>query len=208
MSRDCALRWAPVELRLDRVGGLVDQFDSTLELGFERLEGLTDAEWLWEPALAAASVRPRGAGVSPAPYGPGDWQLDGAPPELAAMVRTISWEVGHLTSGIAGRWEWTFGSRSRKPDDLVDFSPVAAMGLWQLRQWCDAWRAGLLTLTDEQLDVVGYGNYPYGLDPELPFFGIIWWVNREVIHHLSAAMTLRDLYAAIGEGKPGKTIAR
>jgi DinB superfamily len=146
-----------MELRLDRLGGLVDQFDSTLEYGFERLVGLTDAEWLWEPVPGAASVRIRGAGVSPARYGPGEWQLDGARPGEASIVRTIAWEISHLTSGLAGRWEWTFGSRSRESDDLVDFSPLADTGLGQLREWCDAWRAGLLTLTDAQLDTIGYG---------------------------------------------------
>ena len=185
-----------MELRLDRVGGLVDQFDAALEFGLERLEGLTDAEWLWEPAPGAASLRPRGAARSPLPFGPGDWQLDAGPPDGVSQVRTIAWEICHLTSGLAGRWEWTFGARSQEPDGLVDFSPSATAGLSQLGQWCDAWKAGLLTLTDAQLDQVGFGAYPQGLDPELPFYGIVWWVNRETIHHLAAAMTLRDLYAA------------
>ena len=37
--------------------------------------------------------------------------------------------------------------------------------------------------------------YPYGLDPEIPFIGIIRWTNRELIHHLAEVALLRDLYA-------------
>ena len=42
----------------------------------------------------------------------------------------------------------------------------------------------------------GYGAYPYGLDPQLPFIGVVRWTNRELIHHLAEVALLRDLYAA------------
>jgi hypothetical protein len=51
------------------------------------------------------------------------------------------------------------------------------------------------TLTDEQLDTVGFGQYPAGLDPTLPIIAIVWWVNREFIHHTAEIALLRDLYA-------------
>jgi hypothetical protein len=35
-----------------------------------------------------------------------------------------------------------------------------------------------------------------GLDPQIPFIGIIRWTNRELIHHLAEVALLRDLYAA------------
>ena len=44
-------------------------------------------------------------------------------PELTP-VTTIAWRLGHLHSGFAGRWEWTFGERRRQPDLLVDFTNV------------------------------------------------------------------------------------
>jgi hypothetical protein len=55
-------------------------------------------------------------------------------------------------------------------------------------------------LTDEQLDVPGYGQYPYGLDPGLPFIAIVWWVNREFIHYAAEAALLRDLWQARSGG--------
>jgi|GEM_PF-4096963 len=58
------------------------------------------------------------------------------------------------------------------------------------------WAASLEALTADQLDVPGYGAYPLGLDPQIPFIGIIRWTNRELIHHLAEVALLRDLYAA------------
>jgi hypothetical protein len=110
-------------------------------------------------------------------------------------VTTIAWRLGHLTSGLAGRWEYTFGERAADPATLVDFSTGAADAIAKLEAWIAKWRSGILTLTDEQLDQPGFGQYPWGLDPGLPFIGILWWVNRELIHHLAEAALLRDLYA-------------
>jgi hypothetical protein len=115
------------------------------------------------------------------------------PPPLT----TIAWRLGHLTSGLAGRWEYTFGERSADPNSLVDFSEDAAHALADLSEWVQRWREGLLTLTDKQLEKPGFGQYPWGLDPHIPFLGIIWWENRELIHHLAEAALLRDLYLAI-----------
>jgi len=50
-------------------------------------------------------------------------------------------------------------------------------------------------LTDEQLDMIGYGQFPYGLDPQLPFIAIVWWTNQELIHHGGEIGVLRDLWA-------------
>jgi hypothetical protein len=193
-----------VDIALDRLGVLLDQWDSAQDLSRPRLEGLADDEYLWEPVPGAWSVRPRGEAVSTDPFGPGDWQLDF---QLAAPqpppVTTIAWRLGHLTTGIAGRWEWTFGSRRRPPEDLVDFTPRAADALTNWQSWLARWRAGLSTLTPEQLDQVGFGQYPWGLDRSIPFVGIVWWTNQEVIHHVAEIALLRDLWRAGVGREPG-----
>lgn len=188
-----------MEISLDRLGALVDQFDQSREIAQDRLAGLTDDEYLWEPVPGMWSVRRRADAVTPNPLGAGDWVLDNTMPEPAPEpppVTTIAWRIGHLTSGFAGRWEYTFGDRSADPDAIVDFAGTADDGLAALWRACDAWRAGLVSLTAEQLGVPGYGQYPYGLDPHLPLLGIVWWVNRELIHHLAEVALLRDLYRA------------
>lgn len=94
------------------------------------LEDLGDDECLWEPVRGCWSVRRRGESVGAQAYGPGEWQPDfELNPPKPPLVTTIAWRLGHLTSGIAGRWEWTFGSRRRPPEDLVDVTPHAGKAL-------------------------------------------------------------------------------
>jgi hypothetical protein len=39
--------------------------------------------------------------------------------------------------------------------------------------------------------VVGRSDYPLGLDPRLPLRHILWWQNREMIHHAANTCQLR-----------------
>jgi hypothetical protein len=189
-----------VEIRTDRLGVLIDQLVDSKELSAGRLDGLTAAEFLWEPVDSMWSVRPRAEAVTPDAFGAGEWVLDhdrSIDPFAAAPLTTIAWRVGHLTSGFAGRWEWSFGERRMEPKLLIDFTPNPDVAMDALWKWVDRWAESLETLTDAQLDVPGFGTYPYGLDPEIPFIGIIRWTNRELIHHLAEVALLRDLYAAM-----------
>jgi hypothetical protein len=186
-----------MDLRTDRVGLLVEQLASSVQFSRERLDGLTDEEYLWEPVPGAWSIRRRGAAVSPAPFGPGEWLTDfGRPEPDPPPVTTIAWRLGHLASMFAGRWEWTFGSRSIDPADVVEFTPSASEALDQLWFLTDRWAKDVDGLTDEQLDTVGFGQYPWGLDPGLPIIGVVWWLNREFIHHAAEVALLRDLWRA------------
>jgi len=89
--------------------------------------------------------------------------------------------------------DWTFGSRSLPR--RREFPSAAAGGLAAMDDAYRRWRDGLGTLTDDQLDVVGLSQLPYGLDPDLPFGDILWWNNRELIHHGAEIAMLRDLWA-------------
>lgn len=97
-----------------------------------------------------------------------------------------------------GRWEWTFGERRRRPD-AFEFTPSSAAALHRLWGHAERWREGVAGLTDEQMEMVGFGQFPAGLDPQLPFVGIVWWMNREFIHHTAEIGLLRDLWAARGD---------
>jgi hypothetical protein len=191
--------------RTDRLGVLLDQFNFAREIAQARLDGLaspaslpkgaplaprtgdgplTDEEYLWEPAPGAWSIRRRGD-PDPTP------------------VTTIAWRLGHLHSDFAGRWEWTFGERRRPPDQLVDFSPSAAMALERFWAMMDRWRASLAAMTDEQLDTVGFGQCPWTDDAEVPFITVIWEANIELIHHMAEIALLRDLYRTRSTGSTG-----
>jgi hypothetical protein len=188
-----------VEIRTDRVGVLVDQLVDSKDLSADRLAGLTADEYSWEPHGGMWSVRKREDARTPNAYGPGEWVIDhdtSIDPFAAGPLTTIAWRIGHLTSGFAGRWEWTFGERRIEPKQIVAFSPDPGIALECLWSWVDRWAASVETMTDDQLDIPGFGTYPYGLDPEIPFIGIIRWTNRELIHHLAEVALMRDFYAA------------
>jgi hypothetical protein len=204
--------------RSDRLGPLLEQFDRARELARARLEGLAspaslpagtapgarrdggrlgDEEYLWEPAPGAWSVRRRGQASTPRTFGPGDWLLDeDAGDPDPPPVTTIAWRFGHLHSGFAGRWEWTFGERRTDPRLLVDFTPSATLALERFWPLLDRWRASVAAMTTEQLETPGFGQYPYGSDPEEPFITIVWWTNLELIHHMAEIALLRDLWRA------------
>ena len=52
----------------------------------------------------------------------------------------------------------------------------------------------LAAVTGEQLDTVGYSQYPWSDAAELPFISVIWAGNLEFIHHMAEIALLRDLY--------------
>ena len=113
-------------------------------------------------------------------------------------VTTIAWRLGHLHFCFAGEWEWTFGARRRDPKELVDFTPSAALALERFWSVIDRWRESVATVSDEQLDVVGFSRYPYGSAPDDPYVDVLAGDNLEFIHHMAEIALLRDLWRARG----------
>lgn len=113
-----------------------------------------------------------------------------------APVPTIAWRLGHLHSGIAGGWEWTFGERRRDPKLLVGFTPSAELAVARFWQDADRWRDSVATVTEEQLDTVGFSQYPYASDADNAYVEVLWAGNLEFIHHISEIALLRDLWRA------------
>ncbi|WP_392667964.1 DinB family protein [Streptomyces sp. LN785] len=121
---------------------------------------------------------------------------NGAPEPDHVPVTTIAWRLGHLHSCFAGQWEWTFGERRQEPKLLVDFTPSADLGLKRFWALIDRWRDSVAAVTDEQLDTVGFSQYPYGSDPDDPFITVLAGANLEFIHHMAEISLLRDLWRA------------
>jgi hypothetical protein len=111
-------------------------------------------------------------------------------------VTTIAWRLGHLHSNFAGEWEWTFGERRREPKELVDFSPVADVAVERLWAMIDRWRESVGSVTEEQLDTVGFSQYPYGSDPDDAYISVLAGASLELIHHMAEIALLRDLWRA------------
>lgn len=175
---------------------LLAQYDTSYEYLLDRLQGLTDAEYQWEPVVGCWSVRRRGEAVTPHPIGSGEWVLDYERAELhPAPVTTLAWRLCHIVYGQRMRCDYTFGTRSLQRDSLT-LPGSAEEALSWLAESHTAWRAGLAGLDEADLDVVGLSSFPGGLDPQLPFGAILWWTNRELIHHGAEIGLLRDLWAA------------
>ena len=80
---------------------LRDQLDFHYrELFWPRLEGLTDEEYLWEPAPGSWSIRPRTEATTSHAAGAGDLVMDYAWPEPdPAPMTTIAWRIAHVVVG-------------------------------------------------------------------------------------------------------------
>jgi DinB superfamily len=182
---------------LDRppnVASLAAQLDTTMEFFWERLEGLTDEEYFWEPAPGAWSLRARGRETTKRAFGKGDLVFEYESPEpQPAPLRTIAWLFWHMAEMCLVRADYTIGGRSLTLDD-VECAPTAAEGIAQMRAAVQRWRAVFDEVPADEFAVVGRSAYPWGLDPQLPLADILWWMNRELIHHTAEVALLRDLY--------------
>ncbi len=94
-----------------RLAPFLAQWDYIVETLDERLTGLTDEEYLWQPSSSVWTVRP-GPDGKPLP----DTEV-WAPTGDAAPPRTIAWSIGHLGASVAERADWldrlTFEDRRR-----------------------------------------------------------------------------------------------
>ena len=159
-----------------------------------RLEGLTDAEYLWEPASPAWSVRPGPDGVP---------RLEQEVPEPEVPpVTTIAWRMVHVGRDVFGRRARAlFGPTDAPPDaDMFDprhwpEAPITADGgLAMLEEGYRSWQAGIAALDDESLQQpigpkgVGYADFPMA--------ALVTHLSREAMAHGGEICLLRDLYRA------------
>lgn len=159
-----------------------------------RFDGLTDDEYLWEPAPGAWSLRPRGAARTAMAAGGGDLVADFEYPEPSpAPVTTIAWRLAHVLVGVLGtRNAAHFGG---PPVDYLTrvWPPTAAQALAELDVEYERWTTGVASLDEEALArPVGPAEGDFA---EHPMAGLVLHINRELIHHGAEIALLRDLYA-------------
>lgn len=159
----------------------------------DRLDGLTDDEYFWEPAPGCWSVRPRGSGAAPGQVGSGAMTIDFAAPEPdPPPLTTIAWRLGHVIVGVlAIRNAAHFG---RAPTDYQSFeyAATAAAALAQLDAEYATWLHGVQSLGEAGLvRPCGEAEGPYA---ERPLAALVLHINRELTHHLAEVCLLRDLH--------------
>jgi DinB superfamily len=179
---------------------LLAQFDDAREELANRLVGLTDDEYLWEPVPNCWSIRPKAEGPAPLALelvGAGDWGRDRSPddPEPAPFT-TLAWRLSHITESLASRADYTIGTRSMTRYNFPCHGDAAG-ALAAFAAAADSWREALVSADDAALDTVGYSQYPYGGDPDEPFIDTVWWENHELLHHGAEIALLRDLCRAM-----------
>jgi hypothetical protein len=166
-------------------GSLVTAFDYVWERFRTRLDGLGDAEYLWEPVPGSWSVREHAKGA---------WGLEGAwPPPEPAPVTTIAWRVGHLAGqNLGGHGDRLFRRPVRGEADLGIPGRVADLPAFLDTEY-GRWRAGLAAM--------GAGEWGLALGPDWGLYAestrldLALHVYDEVVHHAAEVGLLRDLYA-------------
>ena len=146
-----------------------------------RLDGLTDAEYFWQPVPGCWTVHP-------------DATVDFRfPPPEPEPFTTIAWRLAHVIVGVfAMRSHSHFGG---PPADYQSWSYAtdADTALHQLDEAYRDWTMGVQSLTDADLQrPVGSAEGPWA---EHPMAELVLHINREAIHHGAEIACIRDLYA-------------
>jgi hypothetical protein len=163
----------------------------TAEFAFRRLRGrlsgLTDEEYLWEPAPGCWSIRPVN----------GRWVADGSPiPVKPAPLTTIAWRLDHLVFVLEGERNATWlGATPVGAAGRDGPAPTAEQALRDLDSAYDLFTrnvgaADAAGLTVPMGDIAG----PYGAETRAAF---VLHELDELIHHASEIAAMRDVYRAL-----------
>lgn len=156
---------------------------------WRRLDGLSDDEYLWEPAPGCWSIRERPDGT---PFG--EW----APIVYPDPFTTLAWRLWHLIDMYGEDRAARFLDVPPQGDpvglDGPDPTPpaTAAEALDQLDRAHARWDAHLALADDERLGaVIGPVGGEYNNDTRA---GFVLHMLDEFIHHGAEVSLLRDLY--------------
>jgi hypothetical protein len=168
---------------------LVDLSEEVWQRLRGRLDGLTDAEYLWEPASGCWTVRTRDGGWR------ADTVLPGPRPE---PFTTLAWRLWHLIDvyGENRAPEWLDVAPQGDPVGLDDPDgrppPTAAEALVLLHRAHDRWDAHLALVSEESLrEKIGAVGGGYADRTRAAY---VLHMLDEFIHHGAEVSLLRDLW--------------
>jgi DinB superfamily/Ankyrin repeats (3 copies) len=170
---------------------LVDLSNHVWQRTRTRIDGLSDEEYLWEPAPGCWTIRQRDDGTWKA-----DWPL---PPPEPAPVTTIAWRLWHLIDMYgedrAPKWLDVPAQGTPIGFDDPDGEPpaTAAAAVALLERAHERWDAHLGLTENERLDeVVGPVAGPEYADRTRAAY--VLHMLDEFIHHGAEIALLRDLW--------------
>jgi hypothetical protein len=166
---------------MSRVQLLLHQMDGVYARLRERLAGLTDDEYFWEPAPGCWTIHRDESGA---------WVADYAEPDPdPAPVTTIGWRLVHVADCKVMYHEWAFGPGKLAFPDLAP--PATAAGaIVRLEEGQRLLRAELETLSERALDEPRSTNW----GEQWPAWRIFWAMIDHDGHHGAEIGCLRDLY--------------
>jgi hypothetical protein len=167
---------------------LIEVFDFAWRRLDSRLQGLSDEEYLWEPAVDSLSIRRNDSG---------EWTLDEAevntdPP----LFTTIAWRMCHLGGSALGGFSGWFndGSEPYLVDEEIPTDAIAALSF--LNRNYQYWREGMVSFPEERLWLaIGPEFGPFS---DASAVDLMLHVLDEFIHHAAEIALLRDLYVRLG----------
>lgn len=173
---------------------LTDQLREAYAIFRRCVEGVTDEEFMWEPAPGTWRVFQDESGR---------WDHDYAEPDpVPSPFTTIGWRMAHIATCKVMYHEWAFGSREltwytiETPHDVAGALAMTERGHQLLLD-------DLAALGDDELDAQRLTNWR----ESWPAWRIFWTMAHHDLQHGGEIGALRDLYrvtVAAGRAESGR----
>ena len=166
---------------------LVSGFDYYAQRTRDRLKGLTDEEYFWEPVEGCWSVRRTDDGWM------ADWEWPAPDPP---PVTTIAWRLVHIISFLTEHGLRAVAFEGGEANWIAPtvIPAKASAALYDLDHAIETWKRDLTAIDDERLwEPMGPEAGQYSKDPVA---GFVEHIHDEFIHHAAEVALLRDLYRA------------
>lgn len=175
--------------KIDMVQFLSSAMEEAYQSLFNRLAGLTDEEFFWQPVPGCWTVHQDDQGR---------WTVDYELPEPhPAPVTTIAWRLVHIATCKIMYHEHAFCSRALTWDD-IEIPHTAAGAIAQLEEGHRRLKSVLAGLVDADLKRMLYTNW----GDQWQIQKIYWVMISHDLHHGGEIGCLRDLYTAQQSPRP------
>lgn len=160
-------------------------FDHAFDRVAHRLEGMTDAEYLWEPVANCMTIRRTPEGLIPDPL---------LPPEIIPQpFTTIAWRLDHISRPLLGSYTDSLRARQFVRRDPAPCPESSKDAIRVLGENYASWRSAVEEMPNARLlEPLGADFGPLG---EEPYSMAVLLVLYEFLHHGAEIGVVRDLYA-------------
>lgn len=174
---------------------LLETFEVVRSRTFARMEGLTDAEYQWQPVPDCMTVRRTDDGVYRADSRPPDSSTSAGAPE---PMTTIAWRTWHIGSFCLRGYVIHFFEDVPDFGDRFEWPGTADLGKLALEEDWVRFVTRVGALGDERLLApIGKLAEPYGWG-EASYLALALHALDEVAHHGGEIGLMRDLYLRQG----------